>query len=162
MIPAEPTEGVRFNPPPAWTVPAGFDPRRGHLADPAWPTPPDGWAFWVTDPAATVGQSGVPTTTVPRGHLEAGERRRLVLTLCGVALFIGLIVWASMSGGKDEELTGVGSCWAGDERVYPMSCDSANADYIVETEVTTPEQCPMSSSGYVEEGDNVLCLKSLG
>ncbi len=162
MIPAPPAGAVRFNAPPTWTVPQGFDPRRGHLSDPAWPAPPEGWSFWITDPAAAVA-SGVPTTTLPRGRLEAGERRRLVITLGGIALVIVLLVWAAVSsGGSEEEATpGVGSCWTGGEWVDMVPCSSADAEYVVESKVGSPEQCPMSSPGYLEEGDDILCLAPL-
>lgn len=162
MIPAAPAAAVRFNPPPTWQAPAGFDPRRGHLSDPAWPAATEGWEFWVTDPGAPVGLNGAPTTTLPRGRLEAGERRRLVLTLGGLAVLVVVLVWAGVVGGKDDEVaTGVGSCWTGGAWAEPVSCDAADAAYVVESKVSTPQLCPVSSPGYLEDGDDVLCLRPL-
>lgn len=159
--PAPAPAGARFNPPPSWPVPTGFDPRRGHLADPTWPAPPEGWSFWVADP--TVGREGatLPSTRLPRGKLEAGERRRLALVLAGLLVVgVPLVWWAVTS--EEPVAEGVGSCWTGDEWAEPVSCDSSEAVYTVEEEVTSPEQCSQSSPGYFEEGGTVLCLRKIG
>lgn len=163
MIPAAPPGAVRFNPPPTWTAPSGFDPRRGHLSDPTWPAPPEGWPFWVMDPAAAVvGQPGGPTTTLPRGRLEGGEKRRLFITLGVIALVVVALVWAGASGNNDEEAApGVGSCWTGGQQAYLVPCSSARAEYIVGSVVTNADQCPVTSPGYLEEGDAVLCLRPI-
>lgn len=39
----------RFNPPPGWPVPPDFRPPDGWVADPSWPTPPDGWQWWLPE-----------------------------------------------------------------------------------------------------------------
>lgn len=49
-VPTAPDVDAVFVPPPGWSVPAGFDPRRGHLPDPAWPAAPEGWEFWAAPP----------------------------------------------------------------------------------------------------------------
>lgn len=162
MIPAAPDVGVRFNPPPAWTVPAGFDPRRGHLTDPAWPTAPEGWSFWVADPVLGRERATLPSATLPRGKLESGERRRVLIALACLVGVGGLVVWGS-SISDDEVTTGVGSCWTGGgEWLKPVSCDSSDAAYVVEERVSTPDACPASTPVYLEDRDDILCLRSRG
>ena len=58
VIPQAPGPDFVFTPPPSWGAPTGFDPRKGHVVDPAWPPPPDGWQFWtlpVVSPATRLG-----------------------------------------------------------------------------------------------------------
>lgn len=162
MIAVGPDAGVRFNPPPTWTVPAGFDPRRGHLADPAWPTAPEGWSFWVTDP--TVGREAAtrPSAALPRGRLESGERRRLGIALACAAAIAALVFWAASMSDSPEARAGIGSCWTdGSDFVNQVPCGSARAAYVVEREVSRPEQCPPGPAGYLEVGETFLCLRSL-
>lgn len=163
-MPAAPDAGVRFNPPPGWTVPAGFDPRRGHLADPAWPAAPEGWAFWVPDAAAgreSVTQGTLPSATVPRGRFEPGERRKVMIGLACLGVVAAFIIWG-IAGGGDDVSTGIGSCWSGGDRLTAVSCDSSEATYVVREIVDTPDQCPMSSPGYIEYSGDILCMHSRG
>jgi hypothetical protein len=158
VIPVGPDAAVRFNPPPGWVVPAGFDPRRGHLADPAWPSAPEGWAFWVPD--ATLGresvQGSLPSATLPRGKVEPRERRRVVIALACVAVVAILGFWGA-SAGDDDVSTGAGSCWtdAGGDQVEAVSCDSSRAAYVVDEVVGTPGQC---SASYIEYEGSILCM----
>lgn len=161
MIPAAPEGAVRFNPPPTWSAPRGFDPRRGHLSDPTWPAPPEGWPLWVADSSAVlVGPDG-PTTTLPRGTLEAGERKRMLLVGGGFALAVGLLIWFGLSGGLDDsaQQPGVGTCWTSGEWVDVVPCSSDRAAYVVHSVVSTVGECPPGASSYVENGDDVLCLR---
>lgn len=152
---------MRFNPPPAWGAPEGFDPRRGHLSDPAWAPAPEGWQFWVPDPAAGADPSVVlPHTSLPRGRLESRERLRLVLAVTVLLGLAGVIMWAVAE--SEPPPPGVGSCWRGDEWMYEVPCSSSEATHIVESRVTEPEDCSLTSSSYLEEGDMILCLRSLG
>lgn len=165
MIPAAPDAGVRFNPPPGWAVPAGFDPRRGHLADPAWPSAPEAWPFWVADASLgreSVTQGTLPSATLPRGRFEPRERRRLMIVLACVLAFIGVMVWTGVASGDHDVSTGLGSCWSGGARVHAVSCDSSDAAYVVREIVDSPDQCPASSPGYIEYGGDVLCLHGRG
>lgn len=41
-------DGLRFNPPPGWPVPAkGWVPPSNWQPDPSWPPPPPGWPLWI-------------------------------------------------------------------------------------------------------------------
>jgi hypothetical protein len=59
-----------FNTPPRW--PLGFDPRRGHVADPSWPSPLAEWRWWVPSPtAATDAQHRIDLATEHLARLNA-------------------------------------------------------------------------------------------
>lgn len=149
MIPPAPEGSVRFNPPPEWAVPEGFDPRQGHLADPTWPTPSSDWPFWLPD-----------TTAAPHRGLRRSEMVRLVATLGVVVLAVVLMV-TQIEG---DPPTGVGSCWTGAEggSMEPVHCRSSRATHTVESRVSNPSLCPATSGGYFEDGDGYLCVRRLG
>lgn len=164
MTAQAPPPGVRFNPPPGWAVPAGFDPRRGHLPDPAWPTAPADWQFWVVDPAVGRERAQVPVTALPpTADQRRKERVRLALILVGV-LFAGFLVF--LLGRNDDGGGGVGSCWTdapAGERVVEVSCGSSRAVWEVTQVVTDPVQCPASAAAYIEgDGDTFLCVRPAG
>lgn len=160
MIPAPPAgTPVRFNPPPDWPVPAGFDPRRGHLADPTWPPPPEGWQFWVRDTAAGRERASLPATALPAPPGQArAERRRVIVVVAVVAAVIGLFWW--WGAGRGDSM--VGTCWAaqGDGDVLrEVSCGPLRADYVVVEVTQTPDDCPIQAGSYLEKGGDVLCLE---
>lgn len=168
MIPAPPPGvATRFSPPPTWAVPTGFDPRRGHLPDPTWPAAPEGWTFWVPDAEAGRERAQVPTASlpVPTG-LVRGERRRLGITLGALAVLVVGVIWLASATGDDDgrEAPGVGSCWA--ERsggwLSEVPCGPGRADYVVVEVAATPEQCGLSTDGYVEIEGDILCLEPAG
>lgn len=153
MIPAAPSHDgtIAFQPPPGWDVPHGFDPRRGHLADPAWPGAPDGWQFW--------GPAQRPTGFLPWvrrvgwGPLLLGSLATLVVVA---------VATADDSVASQSPADGIGSCWAADAgqtaRFHPVDCASEDAQFRVVSEVTSPEECGATSQGYFEVGDRVQCL----
>lgn len=149
--PSDPT--LRFNPPPTWDAPFGFDPRKGHLLDPAWPAPPPGWELWVRPPRGE-GQDNLLTRVgIPR--LVGG------LLIAALAIFL---VFHSM--GSTTTPTGVGSCWAAgggsSDKYEPVRCSSDRAAYRVESEVSDPSQCPVTSAMYFENRNAVQCLSKVG
>lgn len=158
MIP-EPTPGaVLFNPPPGWAVPNGFDPRRGHLVDPAWPSPPNGWSFWVPDPAGGRERASLPTAVLPQAPEERRRaNRRLAIALGGTGVVLAAVLWWAVT---DSQGPGVGSCWttAGDDWLEEVSCDGAAVDFVVVERTTSPDACPASAWDYLELGSDVLCL----
>ena len=151
MIPAPPPGAVRFNPPPQWLAPEGFDPRRGHLVDPAWPPAPEDWELWVPD-APPVGRG-----------LLGSERLRLLggLAVAALAVFLAFQFFTGGSGGSS---TGVGSCWSGVEggEMDPVPCDSSRATHQIESRVSNPDDCPLTSGGYFVDGNSYLCVKRVG
>jgi hypothetical protein len=153
MIPPAPDQNVQFNPPPGWDVPTGFDPRLGHLEDPAWPTPPPGWEFWVRRQKAVGADSFIKRVGVLR-------------LLGGIAVAAVAIVLIVNRIDTETTPTGVGSCWAvnegSSERHVAVRCGSADAAYTVESEVTDQAQCPETSTGYFEDGKTIQCLKPVG
>ena len=161
MIPAPPERpAVVFNPPPGWSAPAAFDPRRGHLVDPSWPAAPQGWAFWVADPSAGPERATLPSVALPRAPGEGRrERRRLVVILGVVAVVVvGGGVWAAVA---PEPVPAVGTCWSGSgEWVNEVPCGSAEAEFAAVLRTTSPEACPASSDSYLEFGDAILCLET--
>jgi hypothetical protein len=64
---------LRFNPPPNWPVPRGFQPDPHWRPDPRWGPPPPGWWLWI--PA-------IP----PRRRLTAGTKVTGILLLVASAL----------------------------------------------------------------------------
>ena len=129
---------ARFNPPPGWAFPAGWQP------DPAWPTPPPGWSWWVDDWALM--PQPIPPALVPHppanpwappeqpwvGPRGAGPGRRArALAWLGAACFLiaggGGIAWAvtnNVTQTQTHDLIGsvqimdveaaTGGCLAGD------------------------------------------------
>ena len=75
--------GLKFNPPPGWPLPWGFEPPPGWEPDPAWPEPPPGWPLWIGSDAPRVlyrvpaGTSYVPgyMRESPRSEPSAARRR---------------------------------------------------------------------------------------
>lgn len=151
MIPAPPLGAVLFNAPAEWKAPAGFDPRRGHLMDPSWPPAPEGWQFWV------------PDTSAERRGLAGSERLRLLGGL-GVAALGIFLAFQFFTGGAGGVPTGVGSCWSGVEsgEMEAVACDSPRATHRIESRVLNPEDCPVTSNGYFEDGNAYLCVKRVG
>jgi hypothetical protein len=125
-----------FNPPPDWGAPAGFDPRRGYVADPSWPPAPPGWAFWVKP-------------VVPRAAKDNLFKRigiwRIVI---GVAAVIFLITRFTSHGAA----TDTGSCWthASGAAYKPVSCSSSSATLRVTSETADPSTCPDNGAGYLD------------
>jgi hypothetical protein len=138
-----------FNPPPGWAVPAGFDPRRGHLADPAWPPAPVGWQLWVTRPK-------------PRGLLAA-LKRGWWGPLAGSLAVVVLVVLATVVGSSSSPSDGVGSCWAkgSNGRLTSVDCSSTSAAYRVSAVVGSPAACGSASPGYFEDANGVECLAAI-
>src|SRR6185503_7990438 len=99
VIPQAPGPDFVFTPPPSWGAPPGFDPRKGHVVDPAWPPPPDGWQFW-TLPVVS------PATRLGNGLNKIGKLRIVFGVLA--ALFLVSRLTGVFGGGPS---TGVGSCW---------------------------------------------------
>jgi hypothetical protein len=148
MIPAAPAEGrdIVFNPPPGWATPPGFDPRRGHLVDPAWPAAPADWQFWATRPK-------------PRGLVAALKRGWWGPALGGLAVIALVLVLGSTSPSSPAD--GVGSCWAqssGSSRFTSVDCSSDSARYRVSAVVSNPDACGSDTVGYFEDTDSVECL----
>jgi hypothetical protein len=139
-----------FVAPPGWSVPAGFDPRRGHLPDPTWPPAPEGWEFWGAPARPGAGAGFVQS--VGKGKLVGGG----VLAVVAV-----LLVVAAFSGDDDAASTGVGSCWTeGQTNVAPVACGSDDAAYRVSRVVDTAGSCS-GPAGYLVDGDDFLCLESM-
>ncbi|MCV2393122.1 hypothetical protein OEB99_02260 [Actinotalea sp. M2MS4P-6] len=163
MIPAPP-EGasVLFNPPPGWAAPAGFDPRRGHLVDPAWPSAPEGWAFWLPDASAGREHAALPSTTLRPTQAEARSvrlrNRLIVVGAVVVVVGIGLAAWAGLASSSNQP--GAGSCWGGSsEWLHEVPCSSAEADYVAVGRTASPDECPYTSDTYLDLGDAILCLE---
>ena len=162
MIPTPPAGAVRFNPPPGWDVPLGFDPRRGHRPDPTWPRAPEDWDYWVPDSGAGRYPVALPSATLPPGPAPSRERWRMIAIALGVlAVVVGLVLWSSAS--RDSSGTAVGSCWTGVEggQMEEVSCGSSRATHQVEDRVTDIAECPVTSTGYFEDGRAFLCVKRL-
>lgn len=149
--PSDPT--LRFNPPPGWDAPYGFDPRKGHLLDPAWPPPPPGWELWVRPPRSEHRDNVLTRVGAPR--LVGG------LLIAGLAV---LLIFHSVDSSTTP--TGVGSCWAAGtgagDQFEAVRCDSDRAEYTVDSEVADPSQCPVTSAMYFETGGVVQCLSKAG
>lgn len=148
MIPPPPTPDAQFNPPPNWRVPIGFDPRRGHIPDPAWPSPPTGWPFWVR-PTRTMGSRGY-LSNLSAGKIIGG----VILAFFAIGLAVQQLDLATTPKGED-------SCWArvsGNE-YEPVRCSSGDADYVVTDTVSSPTQCPPSVRRYFEDNGEILCLR---
>jgi len=150
MVPPPSEPDVEFNPPPNWPVPLGFDPRLGHLADPAWPAAPLGWTFWVRRARPAAGLR----------YVRRVGPWRLVAGIAVALVAVGFVVRAV---DRQSFPTGVGSCWApggtAADRYQPVRCGSPEARYTVESEVTDTAQCPESSDSYFDDGDIVQCLR---
>jgi len=148
-----PGSGYAFRPPPGWNVPPGFDPRLGHQPDPTWPPAPPGWQFWapVTVPAgSSLGRTGY---SIPWLRVIVG----------GVILLfvVGRLLLPSSSSSSTS--TGVGSCWtpSSGQNLRPVTCGSAEATYQVVAEAPSPQQCPSTSSTYLDPqggGSMYRCL----
>lgn len=138
-----------FNPPPGWAAPAGFDPRRGHLADPTWPPAPAGWQLWVARPK-------------PRGLLAALRRGWWGPLVGGLAVAV-LVVLATVSGSSSSPRDGVGSCWAetSNGRFTSVDCSSSSATYRVSAVMISPTGCGPTSPGYFENTNGVECLATI-
>jgi hypothetical protein len=85
-------DGLRFNPPPGWPVPAkGWVPPPHWQPDPSWPPPPPGWPLWIP-----VGYPTQPLTTPPAvTPPPSAKRPKLILAskiLAGVITFAATIV----------------------------------------------------------------------
>ncbi|MGE0214239.1 hypothetical protein [Mycolicibacterium sp.] len=74
---------MRFNPPPNWPVPSGWTPPQDWRPDPSWPPAPEGWQYWIDEPATT----GVPAT--------AGTPGKPLLLVTVVSLIVALIAVGS-------------------------------------------------------------------
>ncbi|GEA87226.1 LppU/SCO3897 family protein [Cellulomonas cellasea] len=149
-IPFAPGVDARFTAPPGWAVPAGFDPRRGHLPDPAWPAAPDGWEFWAAPPAP--GRAAGFVASAGPTRLALGG----ILAVVAVALVLGQV------RGDDGATDGVGSCWsAGTTDVRAVGCDDSAAAYRVTSVVDSAVSCT-GPAGYLEDGSRLLCLEAIG
>jgi hypothetical protein len=150
-----------FAVPPNWPAPPGFDPRKGHVADPTWPSAPPDWQFWVRPgtaarpdqfgmnvlPGSPMNYAATARPTARRGYQVPWLR---VLGGVGIAIVVGLRLWggpAASSGGD-----GVGSCWAVESgsTYRSVPCSSGLAQYQVVSTVLTPTECPASSGFYLE------------
>ncbi|MGW6128929.1 LppU/SCO3897 family protein [Cellulomonas sp. NPDC055163] len=149
-IPLAPGTDAAFAPPPGWTVPAGFDPRRGHLPDPAWPAAPEGWEFWTAprNPGRAAGfVAGVGPTKLILGG---------VLAVVAVFLVLGQVF------DDDVATDGMGSCWsAGTTDVRAVACGDSAAVYRVTSVVESAVSCT-GPAGYLEDGTRFLCLEAIG
>lgn len=143
MIPPAPTPTSRFNPPPSWPAPTGFDPRRGHLPDPTWPAPPSGWALWTEPPKVRGVRGLIASTGVVR---------------LAIGLIVGVIAFGLVVNRIDTQTTptGVGSCWAiedeADGSFTAVRCSSDDALVRIEEERSAPEQCRYPDMYFLEAG----------
>jgi hypothetical protein len=89
--------GLRFNPPPGWPVPAkGWVPPPNWQPDPSWPPAPPGWPLWIpvgypTEPLPQPLPQPVPAQPTP----PSSKRPKLILAskiLAGVITFVATIV----------------------------------------------------------------------
>ncbi len=105
-------DGLRFNPPPGWPVPAkGWVPPPNWQPDPSWPPVPPGWQLWIpvgyptepltepmaAEPTVTEPTVGEPTLAEPgvAGPPRSRMRPRVILAskmLAGVMTFAATIV----------------------------------------------------------------------
>jgi hypothetical protein len=148
-IPAELVAGSRFVAPPGWEVPAGFDPRLGHLPDPTWPAAPTGWAFWVapTPPGKTAGFVA-----------KVGATR---LVIGGILAAIAVMLVLGQIFDDSPEADGVGSCWAeGTSSVESVPCGSSAAAYRVTKVASSSDACD-GPEGYLSDGTQFLCLEAV-
>jgi hypothetical protein len=156
VIPQAPGPDFVFTPPPSWGAPTGFDPRKGHVVDPAWPPPPDGWQFW-TLPVVS------PATRLGNGLNKVGKLRIVFGVLA--ALFLVSRLTGLFGGGPS---TGVGSCWeeSNGTKSAVVDCSDSAARYKVIAEEPDPSQCPANSDSYLdskEDGDaRYKCLVPVG
>ena len=144
--------GTSFQAPPGWDVPRGFDPRRGHLVDPAWPAAPADWQFWGPSPR-------------PRGFLPWVRRVGWGPLVLGTILLLVVVAVATTDDTTSSQGSGVGSCWSAQtptSEYFSIDCDSPDAQYQVVSEVGSAEDCGTSSDGYFEVGDIVQCLREVG
>ena len=91
---------TRFNPPPNWSLPAGFRPPPGWQPDPEWGPPPQGWPLWVT--------------TEKKSHVVRNVILGVVaLAVCGIAGCVTLVARAAhdtVAGGTQEQSAAAASC----------------------------------------------------
>src|SRR3954451_12814203 len=67
-------EGYEFHAPPGWSVPGpDWTPPAGWTPDPNWPPAPEGWTFWVLEPAAPVASQPIPPPPTSVSTLTARE-----------------------------------------------------------------------------------------
>lgn len=148
-VPQAPSAGadVAFQAPPGWTVPAGFDPRRGHLVDPAWPAAPDGWQWWAPAPR-------------PRGFGAWVRRAGWGPLLLG-SLLIGFFLILAFD--ESSPVDGVGSCWTSagqtDGSFVPVDCTDTSAEVVVDSVVTSPDQCPFTEMYFEVGSSSYQCLR---
>ncbi|WP_448630079.1 hypothetical protein [Cellulomonas soli] len=147
-----PGAGTSFQAPPGWQVPSGFDPRRGHLVDPAWPAAPEGWQFWAPTPR-------------PGGFLGWVKRAGWGPILLGSLLLLIAIALVTTGGDTSDTGTGVGSCWSADSptsQFHTVDCASDAAQYEVISEVGSVQECADPQGPYFEVGSLVQCLREVG
>jgi hypothetical protein len=151
-LPPAPGPEYVFTPPPSWTAPQGFDPRRGHVVDPSWPPAPDGWQFWTRPilPSATRFADGLN---------KVGKARIL---FGAVALILVVVRLGGFFGGGPA--TGVGSCWEGanGSKSKPVDCSDSSAQYRVIAQTSDLDQCPAAADSYLDtEKDGASRYKCL-
>jgi hypothetical protein len=85
----------RFNPPPGWSVSAGWVPPPEWTPDPSWPSAPEDWGFWLlTDPETGVGA----VSPAPSGSVLDRFGRLLVVTIGAIAMLLVLCAISGVSG----------------------------------------------------------------
>jgi hypothetical protein len=155
VLPAPPGPEYVFTPPCSWGAPQGFDPRRGHVVDPAWPPAPDGWQFWTLP---VVSQS----TRFGDGLNKIGKVRIL---FGAIAVIFVLSQLVGLFGGGPA--TGVGSCWEGADgsKSTPVDCSDSSAQFRVIAETSDPTVCPAAANSYLDSKKDgparYKCLVSL-
>lgn len=79
-----------FNPPPGWTgMPSKeWRPATKWTPDPTWPTPPEGWPFWVDQTGRPV---ATPNGLYPAKPMSTGEK----VTGCGCLVVIAFLLFSA-------------------------------------------------------------------
>jgi hypothetical protein len=144
VLPQAPGPEFVFTPPPSWSAPLGFDPRRGHVVDPAWPPAPDGWQFWTLPIVSKAARFGNGLNRIGKVRIVFGV----------IAL---LFVFSRLGGlfGHDPA-TGVGSCWevADGSKYAPVDCSHSSAQFKVNAEESDPTDCPATSESYLDSKED--------
>jgi hypothetical protein len=144
VLPPAPGPEYVFTPPPSWGTPEGFDPRRGHVVDPSWPSAPDGWQFWTLPIVPPATRFGNGLNRIGKGRILFGA----------IALVFVVIRLGGLFGGGPA--TGVGSCWEGanGSKSKPVDCSDSSAKFRVIAQTPDPYQCPAASDSYLDSKED--------
>lgn len=105
----------RYNSPPNWPPPpAGWTPPPGWMPDPSWAPAPQGWQFWVDDPASGSTYASEPSSDLAgdgsRAHgpvagattARSWPTRYKVLTGVGALVLLLVVIGALNAGGEQN------------------------------------------------------------